>query len=127
MGAILEINNVSGGYYKEDVIKGISLGVNRGDFLVVMGPNGSGKTTLARNLPSTSSTSRTGDVSTSSIVPERCSSASRRMVSAGAISKRITATLPNTILIDASVDPAGEVTRMAKKTPDIKRKAAMTT
>ncbi len=48
MGAILEINNVSGGYYKEDVIKGISLGVNRGDFLVVIGPNGSGKTTLLR-------------------------------------------------------------------------------
>lgn len=48
MGALLEINNVSGGYYKEDVIKGITLDVNAGDFLVVIGPNGSGKTTLLR-------------------------------------------------------------------------------
>lgn len=48
MGAMLEINNLSGGYYKEEVIKGVSLGVNRRDFLVVIGPNGSGKTTLLR-------------------------------------------------------------------------------
>ena len=48
MGALLEINNVSGGYYKKDVIKGITLDVNAGDFLVVIGPNGSGKTTLLR-------------------------------------------------------------------------------
>ncbi len=48
MSALLGINNVSGGYYKEDVIKGITLDVNAGDFLVVIGPNGSGKTTLLR-------------------------------------------------------------------------------
>ena len=48
MSALLEINNVSGGYYKEDVIKGITLDVKAGDFLVVIGPNGSGKTTLLR-------------------------------------------------------------------------------
>ncbi|MDD5408706.1 MAG: ABC transporter ATP-binding protein [Candidatus Omnitrophica bacterium] len=48
MSALLSINNVSGGYYKEDVIKGVSLDVKEGDFLVIIGPNGSGKTTLLR-------------------------------------------------------------------------------
>lgn len=48
MGIMLEIKNISGGYYKENIIKGISLDVTRGDFLVVIGPNGSGKTTLLR-------------------------------------------------------------------------------
>ncbi|TAM37879.1 ABC transporter ATP-binding protein [bacterium] len=48
MSALLEINNLSGGYYKEDVIKGVSLDVRGGDFLVIIGPNGSGKTTLLR-------------------------------------------------------------------------------
>jgi len=48
MSALLKINNVSGGYYKEDVIKGVSLDVEGGDFLVIIGPNGSGKTTLLR-------------------------------------------------------------------------------
>jgi len=48
MGALLKISNVSGGYYKEDVIKGISLDINQNDFMGIIGPNGSGKTTLIR-------------------------------------------------------------------------------
>lgn len=48
MSVLLKINNLSGGYYKEDVIKGLSLNVHQGDFLVIIGPNGSGKTTLLR-------------------------------------------------------------------------------
>jgi iron complex transport system ATP-binding protein len=48
MGLLLKINNVSAGYYKENVVKGISLNVNQGDFLGLIGPNGSGKTTLLR-------------------------------------------------------------------------------
>ncbi len=48
MSGLLRINNLSGGYYKEDVVKGLSLDVNQGDFLVIIGPNGSGKTTLLR-------------------------------------------------------------------------------
>ncbi|MDP2831648.1 MAG: ABC transporter ATP-binding protein, partial [Candidatus Omnitrophota bacterium] len=48
MSGLLRINNLSGGYYKEDVVKGLSLDVNPGDFLVIIGPNGSGKTTLLR-------------------------------------------------------------------------------
>lgn len=48
MSVLLKMNNLSGGYYKEDVIKGLSLNVHQGDFLVIIGPNGSGKTTLLR-------------------------------------------------------------------------------
>ncbi len=48
MSVLLKINNLSGGYYKEDIIRELSMDVNQGDFLVVIGPNGSGKTTLLR-------------------------------------------------------------------------------
>jgi len=48
MSVLLKINNLSGGYHKEDVIRGLSLDVNQGDFLGIIGPNGSGKTTLLR-------------------------------------------------------------------------------
>jgi len=46
--ALLKINNLRGGYNKEDVVKGISLDINQGDFMGIIGPNGSGKTTLLR-------------------------------------------------------------------------------
>ncbi|MDD5253237.1 MAG: ABC transporter ATP-binding protein [Candidatus Omnitrophica bacterium] len=48
MSVLLKIENLSGGYYKESVIRGLSLDVNQGDFLGIIGPNGSGKTTLLR-------------------------------------------------------------------------------
>lgn len=48
MEALLKIDSLSGGYYKEDVIKRVSLDINQGDFLGIIGPNGSGKTTLFR-------------------------------------------------------------------------------
>ena len=50
MSILLKIDNLSGGYYKEDIIRGLSLDINQGDFLVIIGPNGSGKTTLLRLL-----------------------------------------------------------------------------
>lgn len=50
MSALLRIDNLSGGYYRKDIIKGLSLDINRGDFLVIIGPNGSGKTTFLRLL-----------------------------------------------------------------------------
>jgi len=48
MNTILKIDNLSGGYAKELVIKGISLEIKKGDFLGIIGPNGSGKSTLLR-------------------------------------------------------------------------------
>jgi iron complex transport system ATP-binding protein len=45
---LLKINHLSAGYYRKDILKNVSLAVNQGDFLGVIGPNGSGKTTLLR-------------------------------------------------------------------------------
>ncbi|MDD2688799.1 MAG: ABC transporter ATP-binding protein [Candidatus Omnitrophica bacterium] len=48
MEFLLTVNNLSGGYHKQAVIRDISLRVEEGDFLGIIGPNGSGKTTLLR-------------------------------------------------------------------------------
>ena len=48
MDSLLKINNLSGGYHKETIIKDISLEIKKGDFIGIIGPNGSGKTTLLR-------------------------------------------------------------------------------
>jgi iron complex transport system ATP-binding protein len=48
MKPLLRIDNLSAGYYNEDIIKGVSLDVRTGDFMGIIGPNGSGKTTLLR-------------------------------------------------------------------------------
>ncbi len=48
MSALLKVNNLYGGYGREDIIKGISFEVERGGFLGIIGPNGSGKSTLLR-------------------------------------------------------------------------------
>lgn len=47
---ILSAKNIYGGYRKEEIIKGLSLEIKKGDFLGIIGPNGSGKTTLLRLL-----------------------------------------------------------------------------
>lgn len=48
MSTLLKISSLCGGYHKHTVIRDISLIVNEGDFLGIIGPNGSGKTTLLR-------------------------------------------------------------------------------
>lgn len=45
---IVEINNVSFAYGKEDVLKDITFSIHQGDYLGLIGPNGAGKTTLLK-------------------------------------------------------------------------------
>ncbi len=48
--AILDINNVHLNVEEKQILKGISLSVNKGEVHAIMGPNGSGKSTLSYML-----------------------------------------------------------------------------
>jgi len=48
--ALLEIENLEGFYHGTRVLHGISLHVNEGDFVTVIGSNGAGKSTLLRSI-----------------------------------------------------------------------------
>jgi len=45
---IININDVSFAYSKQDVVKNITLTIHKGEFVGLIGPNGSGKTTLLK-------------------------------------------------------------------------------
>lgn len=45
---MLRVNNLSGGYDGQDIVKSISFKVSKGEVLGILGPNGSGKSTLLK-------------------------------------------------------------------------------
>ena len=65
MNEILKIKNITKDYgikgFKTKVLKDISLDVNKGDFIAIMGPSGAGKTTLL-NIMSTLDKPTSGEV-----------------------------------------------------------------
>lgn len=50
MAAIVEVKDVHKSYDKNEVLKGISLDVEEGEVVVMIGPSGSGKSTFLRSL-----------------------------------------------------------------------------
>jgi branched-chain amino acid transport system ATP-binding protein len=48
MDAILEIQNLEGGYANVGILNGINLHVNQGEFVTIIGPNGCGKSTFLK-------------------------------------------------------------------------------
>ena len=47
---LLDVTALHAGYGALDVLRGISLGVDRGEMVAVLGPNGAGKSTLLRTI-----------------------------------------------------------------------------
>ena len=48
MTKILEVKNISFGYGRETILEDVSLELNRGDYLGLIGPNGSAKSTFIK-------------------------------------------------------------------------------
>lgn len=59
---LVHLNNVTFGYGTETVLDAVSLTVNRGEYLGLIGPNGSGKTTLLKLILGGLPVPRTGTV-----------------------------------------------------------------
>src|SRR5882672_8854531 len=48
--ALLKIDGISAGYHGQDVLRGLSLTVDEGSLVAIVGPNGHGKSTLLRAI-----------------------------------------------------------------------------
>ena len=55
---MLEIDAIDVAYGDHDVLHGVSIRVNRGDFISVVGPNGAGKSTLFKAISGTATVNR---------------------------------------------------------------------
>ena len=60
MESILQINNLHKSYGNNEILKGISLNIKKGEIISIIGPSGSGKSTLLRcinmlNIPTSGS------------------------------------------------------------------------
>jgi branched-chain amino acid transport system ATP-binding protein len=59
---LLEIRDLHAGYGALDVLRGISLEVDRGELVAVLGPNGAGKSTLLRAISHMEADVRSGSI-----------------------------------------------------------------
>jgi ABC-type sugar transport system ATPase subunit len=46
--SLIQISGLKGGYGGEDIVKGIEVNLDKGDFAVIIGPNGAGKSTFLK-------------------------------------------------------------------------------
>lgn len=49
-GKFLEVKNLRAGYGSLEILKGVSLHVNKGEIVAIIGPNGAGKSTLLKSI-----------------------------------------------------------------------------
>jgi branched-chain amino acid transport system ATP-binding protein len=59
---LLEVGDLHAGYGALDVLRGITLGVERGEMVAVLGPNGAGKSTLLRTISGLDTNVRSGTI-----------------------------------------------------------------
>ena len=50
MNRVLEVKNLEGGYGSVQILHGIDMHVDEGEFVTVIGPNGCGKSTLIKTI-----------------------------------------------------------------------------
>ncbi len=80
---LLEVRDLRAGYGELDVLRGISLNVERGELVAVLGPNGAGKSTLLRAISRTEVATRSGTVTFDGVDVTRART--ERIVALGAL------------------------------------------